>query len=242
MLGGLRDPLLSLVYPQECRVCGDRVKSVDHGVACEACWASTKIFGGDEMLCNKCGAFFVDQPTVLVTECPHCKAHTYDKAFAVGVYEKALAASIVNLKSTPAISRKLKHLMACALSSTKENNFDLIVPIPLSKQRRIERGFNQAAIIAAAISRSTRVPVDEFSLERHAHTPIHRVGMDRRARELSVQNAFKVGRPRLISGKNILLVDDVLTSGATASYCAKVLKRNGAGNVFVFTLARAVMR
>jgi predicted amidophosphoribosyltransferase len=65
--------------------------------------------------------------------------------------------------------------------------------------------------------------------------------MDQRARELTVQHAFEVVRPKLIDGRNLVLVDDVLTSGATASACAKVLKKNGASRVTVFTLARAVM-
>ena len=65
--------------------------------------------------------------------------------------------------------------------------------------------------------------------------------MDQKARELSVRNAFEVKRPKLIAGKNVLLVDDVLTSGATASDAAKVLKKAGAARVYVFTLARAVM-
>ena len=64
--------------------------------------------------------------------------------------------------------------------------------------------------------------------------------MDKKARDLTVRNAFEVVKPDSVTGKNILLVDDVFTSGATASYCAKVLKKNGAGKVYVFTLARAV--
>jgi ComF family protein len=118
---------------------------------------------------------------------------------------------------------------------------DLILPIPLSKHRRLERGFNQAEVIAAAVAARINVPVDRQSLARRLHTPIHRVGMDQKARELSVRNAFEVQRPKLIGGKNVVLVDDVLTSGATASGAAKVLKKAGAGQVLVFTLARAVM-
>src|SRR5260370_1334885 len=119
-------------------------------------------------------------------------------------------------------------------------NSDLIVPIPLSKQRKQERGFNQAEIIAAELSRVSGIPVDASSLIRKFHTPIHRMGMDQKAREITVKNVFEVVRPRLIAGKNILLVDDVFTSGATASFCAKVLKKNGAVKVNVFILARAV--
>jgi competence protein ComFC len=242
MLHSLRDPLLSLIYPQECRVCGRRVKSVADGVACDACWASTSIFDGSERLCTKCGAFFNDGPALQVADCPHCREHQYENAFAIGIYERALSASIIDLKSTPRIPTRLNDLVCRVLAPLEHSDIDLIIPMPLSKQRRLERGFNQADVIAAAASRAIRVPVDAFSLERRSHTAIHRVGMDRRARELSVQHAFKVARPKLIKGKKVLLVDDVLTSGATASYCAQALKKAGAAGVNVFTLARAVLR
>ena len=128
-----------------------------------------------------------------------------------------------------------------ALLKADVTGADVIIPIPLSKKRKLERGFNQAEIIAAEIARASGIPIDAASLVRKLHTPIHRIGMDKKARELTVKNAFEVVRPRLIDGRNILLVDDVFTSGATASYCAKVLKKNGAKQVNVFTLARAVM-
>ena len=70
---------------------------------------------------------------------------------------------------------------------------------------------------------------------------MHRIAMDKKARELTVVNAFEVTRPNLIAGQRILLVDDIFTSGATASACAKVLKKNGAVEVNVFTLARAIL-
>lgn len=116
------------------------------------------------------------------------------------------------------------------------------MPIPLSKQRMIERGFNQAEVIARSVARNTDIPVDSHSLVRTTHTPMHRAGMDKRARELTVINAFKVVRPNLVRGSRILLVDDVFTSGSTASDCAKTLKKAGAERVKVLTLAQAVMK
>jgi predicted amidophosphoribosyltransferase len=71
---------------------------------------------------------------------------------------------------------------------------------------------------------------------------MHRIGMDQKARELTIHNAFEVTRPRLIKGKKAVLIDDVLTSGATTSQAAKVLKKAGAVRVDVFTLSRAVLR
>jgi predicted amidophosphoribosyltransferase len=89
------------------------------------------------------------------------------------------------------------------------------------------------------ISRHAALPLDEKSLIRTKHTLMHRAGMDSKARGQTVKNAFKVVRPRLIEGRSILLVDDVFTSGETASICAKLLKKSGASTVNVLTLARA---
>ena len=104
-----------------------------------------------------------------------------------------------------------------------------------------ERGFNQAETISRVVSATLGAPVDSGTLVRKANTPMHRVGMDQRARELTVMNAFEVMRPKLITDRVILLVDDVLTSGETVSACARALKKNGAARINVFTLARAVL-
>ena len=190
------------------------------------------------MLCEKCGAFFSDERAPVAVLCHKCDDHSYDRAFAIGVYERALSASVLFLKTTPKVP---KHLDRLIRNRSEGIDADLIVPAPLSKMRLLERGFNQAALIADIAGRAAGIPVDSFSLRRKKHTPIHRIGMDRKARELTVRNTFEVTRPKMIEGKDLLLVDDVFTSGATASACAKVLKKHGARTVNVFTLARAVM-
>jgi ComF family protein len=116
-----------------------------------------------------------------------------------------------------------------------------IVPIPLSKRRAIERGFNQAELIALTVAGLTDIPLLSNCLIRESHTPMHRMAMDKKAREATVKSAFKVRTPRLIAGRSVILVDDVLTSGSTASACARELKKHGAEHVTVITLARAVM-
>ncbi len=102
----------------------------------------------------------------------------------------------------------------------------------------MERGFNQASVLANILAKETKIELDEKSLVRIKHTPIHRAGMDQKGREMSVEKAFEVKREKMVKGKNILLVDDVFTSGATTSMCAKILKKKGADKVFVFTIAR----
>lgn len=241
MLKAVHNSLVSLIYPQECTVCSLQVERHDDGVACRTCWASTSFFTGAEMLCGKCGAYLGDKAAPMPVFCRQCDDHSYDRAVAAGVYEKALAASIIRLKTAPVLPKVLIALIQTALQRCDLENTDVIVPIPLSKQRQHERGYNQADIIAAAISRLTALRFDAASLRRKLNTSMHRVGMDKKAREMTVRNAFEVVRPKLIEGKNILLVDDVFTSGATASACAKVLKKSGAVSVNIFTLARAVM-
>jgi len=117
---------------------------------------------------------------------------------------------------------------------------DLIVPVPLSVGRHKDRGFNQAEIIANALAAFSGVPVDAASLARTTDTPMHRGGMDQKAREMTVRKAFEVVRPKLVAGKSVILVDDVFTSGSTASFCSKALRKHGANGIKVFTLARAV--
>lgn len=236
----LRNSLLSLIYPQECRVCSRHVENVDDGVACARCWGETRIFDGDHMLCAKCGAFFNDSDIKIDVFCHKCDDHLYDKAVAVGIYEKALAATVVNLKTVPKISRNVAASFVKAFETSNFRETTVIMPIPLSRRRRLERGFNQAEILCEILGRSTGIAIDRHSLIRKHHSLIHRVAMDKKAREVTVKNAFEVRRPKLIDGQNILLVDDVFTSGATSSYCAKVLKKSGANAVNVLTLARAV--
>jgi ComF family protein len=172
--------------------------------------------------------------------CWQCDSHFYDHATAVGPYIGALKAEIIGLKAVPKISSRTLKLLFDAFSRSANKSVNLVVPVPLSRQRHLERGFNQAEIIAKELAEGFRINADTRSLVRANHSPIHRVGMDRKARDLSVKNAFAVARPKLVDGRSILLVDDVYTTGATLSYCAKALKKAGAVRVDVLTIARAI--
>lgn len=240
MIRAISDALLSILYPQTCSICRQSVESSADGVVCRDCWVKTKIFSDRDILCTKCGAFLQESNRPTETLCRGCDGHFYDFARAVGMYENALAATIINLKHVPSVATTMRLHFISSFTQYSLENIDLILPVPLSKKRRIERGFNQAAVLAKILSKQFNIPFDEYSLVRTIHTPMHRVAMDKKARELTVKNAFAVTRPNLIAGKNLLLIDDVVTSGSTASYCAKILKKNGASSVKVLTLARAV--
>ncbi len=238
----LFDSALALVYPQACAVCGQSVESRRDGVACSSCWNATRILDTEDTLCWKCGAFTpasVGEDRRKNVRCGQCDEDSYSAARAVGFYEGALRASILSLKREPHIARRVSELILAAQQREPINQATLIIPVPLHPERERERGFNQAAVLGRSLSRLSNLPFDEHSVMRRVHTALHRAGMDARARRDSVADAFAIRHPEEIVGQSILLVDDVFTTGATASACAAALKEAGASAVFVLTLARA---
>lgn len=233
------DSVLTLIYPQACQICQKSVERQADGIACAECWKETPIFNGNETLCDKCGAFLLDTPTKFETFCRRCEDDFYDQATAIGKYEKALLMAILNLKHTPFVPNTLSDLFFQTFLDSDFQDVTIIIPVPLSTKRLAERGFNQAELLAEKLATQTDLIFDKISLRRKIHNEKSRRGMDRKSRQESVKNAFEVVSPRLIEGQKILLIDDVFTSGATVSNCAKALKKAGAEKVYVLTLSRA---
>jgi ComF family protein len=235
------DSVLTLVYPQACAVCGDSVESRHDGVACAQCWAVVPLPDDGIAQCWKCGA---RNRTGVVTDaresirCGLCDDFAFTAARACGTYEGALRGSVLALKREPVVARQLVARLHHALQLSPIDRAELIMPVPLHPDRERERGFNQATVLARALADESRLPLDEHSLVRQVHTERHRAGMDARARRESVAGAFEVRHSKLISGRCVLLVDDVFTTGATVSECARVLRDSGAADVFVLTAAR----
>jgi ComF family protein len=200
------------------------------------------LFAGDKPLCWKCGvpslAHAADREAQSI-RCGKCDEDEFSAARACGFYAGALRESVVALKREPFVADRLGRLLLATQQKSPLDDANLIVPVPLHPEREHARGFNQAVLLARELARLSRLPVDEYCVERTIHTERHRAGMDAGARRLSVAGAFSVRRPDAIAGRKVLLVDDVFTTGATASACAGVLKTAGAGEVFVLTLARA---
>lgn len=238
-VSNLYDYFLTLIYPQACQICLNSVERQADGYICCGCWEEAQFFTGNETLCNKCGAFLLDKPTNFETFCRRCDDDFYDKATAIGRYEKSFLVTILNLKHTPFIPKTLSELFYKTFLDSDFQDADLIIPVPLSQKRLAERGFNQAELLAENLAKQTGLIFDKTSLRRKLHIEKRRAGMDRKSRLESVKNAFEVVSPRLIEGQKILLIDDVFTSGATVSNCAKALKKAGAEKVYVLTVARA---
>jgi ComF family protein len=229
------------MYPQACAVCGLSVESRHDGVACSRCWDATRLFSKADALCWKCGGLSlvsVSEDQRQGIRCGRCDDDAFTVARACGSYEGALRASILELKRQPHLARRLAGLLHEVQGREPLDTAEVIIPVPLHADRERARGFNQAAVIGRELTRLSRLPLDEHSVVRRLHTELHRAGMDAKARRKSVADAFAVRHRDLIAGKRVLLIDDVFTTGATASACAKTLIDSGAGPVFVLTIAR----
>ncbi|HZT59805.1 MAG TPA: ComF family protein [Pyrinomonadaceae bacterium] len=237
------DAALALVYPQGCAACGVRsIEARADAPACAECWRRTRVFDGGETLCRKCGALaFASLPEEKRAQvrCRRCDGEEFTAARACGLYEGALRAAVLSLKREPFVSARVAGLLAAAQRREPLDAATLVVPVPLHAERERERGFNQAALLARTLAKSSGLQPDEHSLVRVAHSERHRAGMDARARRETVEGAFAVVRPRLVEGRKVLLVDDVFTTGATVSACARALRDAGAEDVFVLTVTRA---
>ena len=236
------DAVLTLAYPQACEICGRSVEQRKFGVACESCWHATKLFSGEETICWKCGlpgnTDVADEQRDRV-RCQRCDLHFFTAARAAGLYEGALRESVLLLKRQPYISSHVAAVIDAAARREPLNASTRIMPVPLHEERMRSRGFNQAAIVAQALSKSLQLPVDEASLRRVSSAEKYRAGLDARGRMETVSGAFEVRHPRLVANEIILLVDDVFTTGATVSACSEMLFQAGARAVFVLTIARA---
>jgi ComF family protein len=236
------DSLLAVVYPRACAVCGGSLESRGLGAACARCWQQTKIFS-TETLCWKCG-----QPSIgtvaddkrEAVRCHRCDDANFTAARACGVYEGALRASVLLLKREPHFCQKLRDELLKKQQRSPLNRATQIMPVPLHAEREKDRGFNQALLIARELSRATSLPLNAKSLVRVRNIKRNRAGMDAKGRKDTVTDAFRVIHPLLIRGERVLLVDDVFTTGATASSCAGALLEAGAAEVFVLTIATPV--
>ncbi len=145
--------------------------------------------------------------------------------------------TVLQLKRAPVIAPRVRAALVERLDASGIR-FDCVIPVPLHRARERERGFNQAAVIARAIATSRRLQLNEASLVRTKATLPHRAGTSQKDRAKSLRGAFKVAAPRLIASRTVLLVDDVMTTGATAREAATTLLAGGASAVGLLTIAR----
>jgi ComF family protein len=121
----------------------------------------------------------------------------------------------------------------------ESRDYSLIIPVPLHIKKLRKRGFNQSIILADPLGKKWQIPVN-FSLLKRSKFTLSQTGLDKKERERNIKGAFEVRDKEKIAGRNIILIDDVYTTGATLNECAKTLTKAGAKKVAVLTLARVL--
>ena len=209
--------------------------SSDHTTAplCEECWDSIKAYEGPK--CSKCAVPLVSDLSITCGECIKDKP-AYRSVRTFGLYKGPLRKAI-NLLKYHNMKRLSKPLSALILSM-KIPQVDAVMPIPLYKDRLRQREFNQSALIAKYTAKNTGTSLLVDCLVKVRDT-MPQVGLTSMERRRNIKNAFEVEKKELIKGKDILLMDDVITTGATVRECSKVLKKAGAANVYVMALAHS---
>jgi ComF family protein len=230
--------MLDFALPPRCPGCGAIV--ADPHRFCLDCWRSLTLLG--EPCCRRCGLPFAFEGE---GECGRCLAEPppFDRLRAAVAYGDVSRDVALRLKYSgrPGLAETLAHFMLRHLDGGDGRDRPLLVPVPLHRWRIWKRGYNQAALIASALARRTALSAELDLLRRTRATPPLK-GLGRRERALAVRGAFEVrpeARARL-AGRRAILVDDVYTSGATASACARTLRRAGASSVEVLCWARVV--
>lgn len=219
---------------------------------CRSCRENVKPWLGP--ICFQCGlplasAIALDSKDCLCGECRQ-QVQAFDLARSYGVYSGNLRAAILQVKFNRCerLGRRLGELLAGPCLSLKEfqdAGSPVVIPVPLHRQRERERGFNQAKLLAQGLGRKlgerNAMPaplIDSKSLIRSHATP-PQTGLSVSARHENMRGVFEVRSPERVRDRVVVLVDDVMTTGATLSACAAALKRAGASLVLAVTLARA---
>jgi ComF family protein len=231
--------LIDLVYPPRCLVCLRPPRlSRDH--FCEDC--SEGLFVDPAAVCPACAAT-VGPHACHDGRCGVCRneGFGFDAALRLGAYKGALAAAVLKMKHAGCeglaelVAERWARRDAARVAAA---GVGVVAPVPLHWRRRLVRGYNQSAAVAHTVARTLGLPCRPGLLRRGRHTASQRK-MTAAARRDNVRDAFTLGIGARVRGTHVLLVDDVMTTGATASEAARALKRGGAARVTVAVLARA---
>lgn len=248
----LAESLFAVFFPSDCRICGSALTSVSRLPVCAECLAGVHPISGG--LCSVCGERILSPHALGSLEqgeprCGLCRRvePSFVRAVAYGSYDGGLRELIHLLKYAgvrPA-ANVLGRMLGEAIAEIEPQFAGepiAVVPVPLFRGKLRQREFNQAEMIARAALKSLRTDrllLHPRLLERKRETP-SQTGLTRHQRRENVRGAFAVAQSETVQGREVLVVDDVFTTGATVSECARVLRRAGATKVWVATVARTL--
>jgi ComF family protein len=234
--------LASVLFAAPCRICGEPLTNASRIPVCDDCLA-----GFDrivEPMCEVCGRPF-ESPIVLQRANPRCRLcvsdfYAFRRVRSFATYDDTLAEAIVLLKYEEVT--RLGHWFAGRLAEIvrqKPDDWqaDIVVPVPLHPERRRERGYNQAELIALPLAKRLKLPLESRLLIRTRPRPAQLV-LSRTEHWKSVRGAYAVRKGHSVDNLRVLLIDDVLTTGATLDACARTLKKAGASVILGLTVAR----
>ena len=234
--------LLDWVFPAKaCSLCRVSGHFSHQSPWCEVCEQKLQELKMRWQACDRCGKYMEPNRVLLCAECAEeFPAYAWGKA--VGPYQGLYRRAVHQLKFSgqQILAGAMGQKMVQAIhGDSKYQRVDLIFPVPLTPMRERERGFHQTNLLAQVIGRSLQVPVSFRNLQRIRET-LRQSELSREERIQNVQGAFRVAKPKELAGRQILLVDDVITTGATCKACAQILLEAGAGQVVVLAWAAGV--
>ena len=251
LAGRLAESLFTVLFPSDCRICGEPLLNISRLPVCPRCLE--EISAIRDKICSICGervlSTYAEPDEDGLVRCPVCRRvrRPFARSVAYGSYDGALRELVHLLKYNgvrPA-ARVLGRMLAEAIAPLQpafSENPVLLVPVPLFKGKRYLRGLNQAELIARHALKTLgdgalQLRTDILLRTRDTHSQI---GLTSHQRRENLRGAFAVARAEEVTGREILLVDDVYTTGTTVTECAKVLRRAGAARVWVATVARTL--
>jgi len=246
MIEYIIEGILNFVFPLDCKICEKPIRESKGYSICKDCFKTIELI--EHPYCIKCGKpllltdFFIQNREILCLDCKR-KKYPFEFSRSMGIYNKVLKKCIHLFKyyGEKKLAEPLGKLMVNYLLKNNEfeKKLDLIIPVPLHKNDFRKRGFNQSILLGRVIGNYFSIPVGEKVLIKKKLTPFQ-VNLSKKEREKNILKAFSVEKPEEIKGKNILILDDVFTTGSTVAECAKELKEARANKIYVLTLARSV--
>jgi ComF family protein len=237
------DTSLGFFYPPVCQMCGTERATAAEGCVCGNCWRRVRFV--QPPFCERCGLPYAGEITT-VFECGNCREMDLHFRWArAAVTAEDLVLEVIHrykygraLWFEPFLADLL---VRQAVPILRQEKWDCLVPVPLHPVKKREREFNQAERLARRLGAAIGIPVNSRILQRVALTRTQAL-LTRAERAANVRGAFAAGPGCRLNGERVILLDDVLTTGATTSACAAVLREAGAGEVAVFTLARGLLK